>query len=46
MYSGDLFKILGFTFSNKPAIQAQINNIVNRAAGRFFFNPADPRGIT
>ena len=36
MYSASLFKILGFTFSDKPTIHAQINYIINRAASSFF----------
>ena len=35
-YSGDSFKLLGFMFSTKPTVHAQINHIVNRAASRTF----------
>ena len=36
MYSSDQLKLLGFIFSTKPNINAQIDNIVQRAAGRSF----------
>ena len=36
MYSSELFKILGFTFSNRPTIHAQVDYIMSRAASRFF----------
>ena len=36
MYSGDMFKILGFTFSNRPTVHSQIDYITSRAASRFF----------
>ena len=36
MYLSELFKILGFTFLNKPTVNAQVDYIVSRAASRFF----------
>ena len=36
MFSGDKLKLLGFEFSNKPTVQAQIDNLVNKAASRAF----------
>ena len=36
LYSGESFKLLGFLFSNKPTVHAQVDNIVNRAASRMF----------
>ena len=36
MYSSEQLKLLGFIFSSKPNINAQIDNIVQRAASRSF----------
>ena len=36
MYSGDSFKILGFTFSEYPNVNAQIDYILSRAGSCFF----------
>ena len=36
IYSGDKLKLLGFTFSNKPDVHAQVDNLINRAASRAF----------
>ena len=36
MYLDEMFKILGFTFTNRPTIHAQVDYIASRAASRFF----------
>ena len=36
MYSSYSFKILGFTFSNRPTIHEQVEYLINRAAKRLF----------
>ena len=36
MYSDESLKLLGFQFSNKPTVHAQVNNLISRAAGRSF----------
>ena len=36
MYSGEKLKLLGFVFSTKPNVNAQVENIVQGAASRSF----------
>ena len=36
MYSNELFKLLGFIFSNTPTIHAQVDHVINRATNRSF----------